>query len=545
MENNGTHYTVLVEVGTPAQTFAVVADTGSNSLIVPSCVCSDAGKCDKQDRCFRGTNTSSTFMLPGVEDDKLQVMMVTFGSGSVQAVRANDVVHVGGVQANMSDGILLMTDQALRLPGRFEGILGLGIPEQEQNTNQSSADQIMKARPRADARAIRTIAGNKSFKPTAIQTTTDEEIPDWLRDIIGQMGFGGEDGDAGNKISKNELQEEAHQPKGFLEQAGIDRFSMCFNHEGGGVLRLGDGVPEFQEELQNIGHMHWGVDFHGISVGEASEDSDALFCHPSKKAKGQQTACGLIPDSGTTAIMGPEAQISILLDGICDGWKRCSDNFTALQNAAKAASAAAAHEYGFDPWGIEESLNSSQITKGTVLQSLLADCASWLDEDGGLGDEGLPDLKFHIVGAEGKKQTLSIPGSDYIITMSQEDVKYSYQHIPGFGDIPVGVNHTGKFQQVCAPSVGGMEYKTEKNGDVWILGVPLFSGYSVGYDLKKLTMNFAALEDGECGTCKPSAGLVSSERKTFRGSMDVKRSRKLRKLSGPLRIPNIDVTRPL
>jgi len=61
--SHGTFYTVDVQVGTPGQTFSVVADTGSDALIVPSCVCTEKGACNKKDRCFRGTNKSSSLRL--------------------------------------------------------------------------------------------------------------------------------------------------------------------------------------------------------------------------------------------------------------------------------------------------------------------------------------------------------------------------------------------------------------------------------------------------------------------------------------------------
>ena len=90
-ENNGTHYTALVKVGTPAQTFNVVADTGSNSLIIPSCYCQDVGSCSKkQGRCFRGTNKSSTFFMEPLATRQnttgQQELLITFGSGQVECL---------------------------------------------------------------------------------------------------------------------------------------------------------------------------------------------------------------------------------------------------------------------------------------------------------------------------------------------------------------------------------------------------------------------------------------------------------------------------
>merc|ERR1719343_243988 len=106
-------------------------------MIVPSCVCRDEGYCENTSSCFRGTNKSSTFSLPGngSNGSDLEVMLITFGSGTVEAIRAMDVAEVGGLKVNMSDGILLMTNQALRFPGKFEGILGLGLLESHNQTS--------------------------------------------------------------------------------------------------------------------------------------------------------------------------------------------------------------------------------------------------------------------------------------------------------------------------------------------------------------------------------------------------------------------------
>ena len=93
LDNKGTHFTIDVEVGTPGQRFSVVADTGSNTLIVPSCVCQQTGQCpqDGSEHCFTGTNKSSSFQVErdaaGSEPTSL---VLTFGSGQIKGIVAKD-----------------------------------------------------------------------------------------------------------------------------------------------------------------------------------------------------------------------------------------------------------------------------------------------------------------------------------------------------------------------------------------------------------------------------------------------------------------------
>jgi hypothetical protein len=556
LNNKGTHFTIDIEVGTPGQTFGVVADTGSNSLIVPSCVCNEDGACGDENRCFRGTNHSSTFSIEsGTEGAGPTPMMLSFGSGTIEAVVARDVVRLGELRVQMKDGLLLMTDQALDIPGRFEGILGLGIPdatslargaeEKDEKEVGKNGSSIARQVEEAPQEMMVNVSGLGGSPEAAASQSTFGRI---LRGIFGKLG-------AATKANQAALEEalgrapaeveaenataadEIHQPKGFLEQARVDRFSMCFLDGADGVLRLN---PAPQEKAHgSIGQAHWGLDFRGVSVGNHSVGA-AFFCNGTNLEPGQRTPCGAIPDSGTTAFMGPEAHVTELLDEICDRWPRCAENYTALAAAAKAAKAAAISHYKVNPF---ESIKAG--TKADVLNLLLKDCQSWLNESDGLDE--MPPIYFHVAGSNGTNQTLKIPGYAYVIERKEEELDYVYKHIDGLGDIPLGVNHTGRFQKVCTPAFGAMEYNTKENGPVWILGTPIFYEYIVGYDLAPTppSIVFTSVDEEPCGSCNKDIGLVSTSNTSALRADSSRVSRQPRKVHGKFRRPSIDVRLPL
>ena len=129
LENQQTFFTVTVSVGTPAQNFSLVADTGSDSLLIPSCLCVEEGYCytGPEGKCFSGTNASSTFKISKRKDGP-PTAILTYGSGAVKVVLSSDEVGVGGVKTFMENGVLLITDEALDFSSAFQGILGLGPP---------------------------------------------------------------------------------------------------------------------------------------------------------------------------------------------------------------------------------------------------------------------------------------------------------------------------------------------------------------------------------------------------------------------------------
>lgn len=278
LTNHGTHSTVEVSAGTPPQRFDLVADTGSNAVIILSCNCVDEGRCSSQDDCFRGTDKSSTFSvgkLSDHEDQEVPSVTMSFGSGDIQAVIATDEVSVGGVKTSMENGLLLMVDKALNIDGPFEGILGLGLP--------------------ASAR--------------------------WGAGLLQTRG-----------MKRNEDGED-YEPPEFLPEADISRFSLCFNNGASGALRLDSAHQSTDDKLGSFGQIHWGVGLTGIFVGSGKIGSGKNnvqldVCRPDydggpELPAGQATVCGGIPDSGTTAIMAPESSLEVLFEGICDEWDRC------------------------------------------------------------------------------------------------------------------------------------------------------------------------------------------------------------------------------
>jgi hypothetical protein len=341
-----------------------------------------------------------------------------------------------------------------------------------------------------------------------------------------------------DKADKVEVPREVkpHQPKGFLQQANISRFSLCFNDAADGVLRL--NTPAASNTHKSVGRKHWALDFHGITVGNASVAMD--FCSSSANlSDGQRAPCAAIPDSGTTAIMAPAPQIKMLLEGICDGWDRCRQNYTAMTEAAEAAHKAAVDKYTWDPFDIEAA------NKVDILKLLLIDCESWMNESTGLGE--LPALHLKVAGANGSTQMLELPGSSYIMESIHADYEYVYKHLDGIGDVPVGVNHTGRKEKVCSPAFSEMDYQTRENGPVWILGTPLFYEFRVGYDLEAddPAVSFTPAKDAPCGLCgkegkeKKEAAFVAS------GNSAAAKIIRPRMTRWPLRRPSINVNEPL
>jgi len=310
---------------------------------------------------------------------------------------------------------------------------------------------------------------------------------------------------------------------GFLEQASIDRFSMCFNDGSSGVLRLGS--PSLVDGHGSVGKDHWGVGFNGISVGTST--LPLQMCSTKDMKSVQETPCGAIPDSGTTLITGPKAQLSVLFEGICDAWPRCKDNHTALEKAAKAASEAAAKEYdGVDPFNF----NVGKDSKELVLKLLLSDCDRWLDEGKGLQE--LPDLHFHVTGTQGTAQTLSLAGASYILETHVQQGKVNLRR-----------EEAANVRKMCMLAFEQMEYPTLKNGPVWIFGTPLFYEYQVAYDMGTTppSLSFASVAQTPCGSCNKQTNLATSDVSTD-ATQALKRPRWL---PGAPRQPRIDINRPL
>jgi hypothetical protein len=351
--------------------------------------------------------------------------------------------------------------------------------------------------------------------------------------------------------------EKIFRAKGFLETAGISKFSVCAQDGGDGFLRLGDESPA--PYLGSVGKSHWGVNFHGISIG--SKTVPVTFC-----AAGDKKCVG-IPDSGTTLMMAPAEHLISLYAKICDEWPRCVDRYKkkteGLDEESKkdagdedygssgsdsdSKSVDSALEQSFqsgnnvdDPalsdgekWiakalgtllkkrrSQEEDVNMLQgeeSRKAEAFQAMLVDCDSWgrgdkesgsellerngseSSESGHINLDELPDIFLHVSGEGNKKQALKLSANFYVVETEQPEVHHMTKHLLGVFPINISVP-TGKTKKVCMPAFASHSFQMAKDQSLWILGTPLFYRYVVGYDLASEPPSMA-FHEGDCGSC--------------------------------------------
>jgi hypothetical protein len=508
LKNEGSYFTIPLCVGTPPQCFDVVADTGSNSVIVPSCICGErAGGCKREDKCYRGTNKSSTFLM----GEEMPMMAITFGSGTIQAAVVTDVVDVGGVRATMREGVLLMMDRTqLRISGTFEGIFGLGVPKQTEQVVSLAATKV----------AQQPLTGG--MDPLA-------DVISRMKDIFGdgQVPLDPFRGTPSSHSDSRIPRHGAHSPHSgaprvelnvterlFLKEAGVERFSMCFRDMNmSGSLRM--GLPQFKKSIAQAGKFHWGLGLYGLSVGAkgSSPTTEFILCGPEAMKPGMQSPCGMIPDSGTTLLLGPKQQVQQLEAAVCDRWDRCK---RLQKNQASA------------------SLDERQ--KSLLFKQLLFKCNSWLTESSGLHE--IPSLFFHVRGRDNASDVFELTAWAWITETTYINVKQDGDDLVSTGThAEMGSLLNNGTAKVCTSSVGSMgpDYVTEKNGPIWIAGSPLFYEYVVGYDYSTMSVS---LEQGKCEPCDAGVALLSSEE-------DRRNRGRPRFMDALPRVPQYDITLPL
>merc|ERR1712167_381955 len=109
-------YFIRVNIGTPAQTFTMVPDTGSSNLWVYSHKCW-AIPCWTHPTF--DNSKSSTYKKDG------QAFDITYGSGGIKGTAGEDVAMIGDIEATMQFGEVTSASGASFLASKMSGIIGL------------------------------------------------------------------------------------------------------------------------------------------------------------------------------------------------------------------------------------------------------------------------------------------------------------------------------------------------------------------------------------------------------------------------------------
>lgn len=135
-----------ISVGTPAQEFTVVFDTGSGHLIIPGPTCRSPS-CVKHQQYNSSSSSGQAIDYDGtpVTGKARDQLTVSFGTGEVTGVFSQDTVCVAGGRRCVEGAHLItateMTDKPF-LEFDFDGVLGLGLAGLSQTPAFNMAQRL-------------------------------------------------------------------------------------------------------------------------------------------------------------------------------------------------------------------------------------------------------------------------------------------------------------------------------------------------------------------------------------------------------------------
>ncbi|XP_074852111.1 pepsin A-like [Carettochelys insculpta] len=128
-------YYGTISIGTPAQDFTVIFDTGSSNLWVPSVYCSSAA-CSNHNKF--NPDDSSTYRSAN------ENLSIQYGTGSMTGILGYDTVQVGGiVDTNQIFGLSESEPGSTFTYAPFDGILGLAFPSISSSSATPVFDNMM------------------------------------------------------------------------------------------------------------------------------------------------------------------------------------------------------------------------------------------------------------------------------------------------------------------------------------------------------------------------------------------------------------------
>jgi len=134
-----TAYWGTITVGTPAQEFKVIFDTGSGNLIIPSSDCNDAG-C-KPHRKYDHKGSSTSMMVTNEKNEGSSE--ITFGTGQISGDFYKDKLCMG--DSLCIDSSFIAADRESTEPFQeipFDGIMGLGFKDLSMGEGFNIVDDL-------------------------------------------------------------------------------------------------------------------------------------------------------------------------------------------------------------------------------------------------------------------------------------------------------------------------------------------------------------------------------------------------------------------